>query len=216
MAILRMFKDSAAELKSVRCITVTAMLIALNLVLKSVAIYPSEDLKITFSYLALAAIGMLFGPSVSFLAGIVTDILGMLIAQTMGAFNPLFTVVEAMGAMIYGIFLYRMKYVRIDFKNFKLFALLKQVWRIIAAKVAVVLVCNVILNPLAMVITEYWTLDVALKVKIPARLIKYAIQTPIDWVLMIVVLYPVLLAYKTVFKDNTSTVSANKKDAAKI
>ncbi|MBQ8613536.1 MAG: ECF transporter S component, partial [Ruminiclostridium sp.] len=72
MAILRMFKNSALELKSLRCITVTAMLIALNLVLKSVTIYLSEDLKLTFSYLALASIGMLFGPSVGFIAGIIT------------------------------------------------------------------------------------------------------------------------------------------------
>lgn len=201
MTIIRIFKKSALELKSVKCLTVTAMLIALNLVLKSVAIYPSEDLKITFSYLALAAIGMLFGPTVSFLAGIVTDILGMLIAQTMGAFNPLFTIVEAVGALIYGLFLYEMKYVKIDFKETKFLSLLKQVWRIIAAKVSVVVVCNVILNPLAMIITKYWTWEVALTVKIPARLLKYAIQTPIDCVLMILVLYPILLAYKTVFKD---------------
>ena len=201
MTIFKMFKNSALELKSIRCITVTAMLIALNLVLKSVTIYLSEDLKLTFSYLALAAIGMLFGPTVSFMAGIVTDILGMLIAQTMGAFNPLFTIVEASGAMIYGIVLYGMKYVKVDFKNFKFFELIKQVWRIIVAKVAVVIVCNIVLNPLAMIIAEYWTWEVAIGVKIPTRLIKYAIQTPVDCVLMILVLYPVLLAYKTVFKD---------------
>ena len=209
MAILRMFKNSALELKSLRCITVTAMLIALNLVLKSVTIYLSEDLKLTFSYLALASIGMLFGPSVGFIAGIITDILGMIIAQTTGAFNPLFTVVEASGAMIYGMFLYGMKYVKVDFSNFKFFALLKQVWRVIAAKVAVVVVCNIVLNPLAMIIAEYWTWDVALKVKIPARLVKYAIQTPVDCVLMILVLYPVLLAYKTVFRDKKAVTAGN-------
>ena len=185
------------------------MLIALNLVLKSVTIYLSDDLKLTFSYLALAAIGMLFGPTVSFMAGIVTDILGMIIAQTMGAFNPLFTIVEASGAMVYGIFLYGMKYVKIDFKDFKFLELIKHVWRIIAAKVAVVIICNIILNPLAMIIAEYWTWEVAIGVKIPTRLIKYAIQTPVDCVLMILVLYPVLLAYKTVFKDKKALSASN-------
>lgn len=209
MAIFRMFKKSALELKSLRCLTVTAMLIALNLVLKSVTIYLSDDLKLTFSYLALAAIGMLFGPTVSFMAGIVTDILGMIIAQTMGAFNPLFTIVEASGAMVYGIFLYGMKYVKIDFKDFKFLELIKHVWRIIAAKVAVVIICNIILNPLAMIIAEYWTWEVAIGVKIPTRLIKYAIQTPVDCVLMILVLYPVLLAYKTVFKDKKALSASN-------
>lgn len=219
MAILRIFKNSALELKNIRCITVTAMLIALNLVLKSVTIYLSEDLKLTFSFLALAAIGMLFGPSVSFLAGIITDILGMLLAQTMGAFNPLFTIVEATGAMIYGLFLYGMKYVKFDFKdfNFKSFlSLIKQAWRIIVAKLTVVIVCNVILNPLAMIIAEYWTWEVALQVKIPARLIKYAIQTPVDWVLMFLVLYPVLLAYKTVFRNKSGSITEKKDNTAKI
>lgn len=219
MAILRIFKNSALELKNIRCITVTAMLIALNLVLKSVTIYLSEDLKLTFSFLALAAIGMLFGPSVSFMAGIITDILGMLLAQTMGAFNPLFTIVEATGAMIYGLFLYGMKYVKFDFKdfNFKSFLnLIKQAWRIIVAKLTVVIVCNVILNPLAMIIAEYWTWEVALQVKIPARLIKYAIQTPVDWVLMFLVLYPVLLAYKTVFRNKSGSITEKKDNTAKI
>lgn len=218
MAILRMFKNSALELKNVRCLTVTAMLIALNLVLKSVTVYLSEDLKLTFSFLALAAIGMLFGPTVSFMAGIITDILGMLLAQTMGAFNPLFTIVEATGAMIYGMFLYGMKYVKIDFKGMNVSSFLKlisHIWRIIVAKLTVVIVCNVILNPLAMIIAEYWTWEVAVKVKIPARLIKYAIQTPVDWVLMVLVLYPVLLAYKTVFR-NKSAVVETKDNTAKI
>ncbi len=208
MAILRMFRDSARELKSLRCLTVTAMLIALDLVLKETTVYLSEDTKITFAYLALASIGMLFGPTVGLLAGIVTDVLGMIVAPSTGAFNPLFTVVEASGAMIYGMFLYGMKYVKVDFKNFKLLELIKNVWRILAAKLAVVVVCNIILNPLAMIICGYWTVETTVMVKIPARLIKYAIQTPIDWVLMILVLYPVLLAYKTVFREKERSISA--------
>lgn len=208
MAIFRMFKDSARELKSLRCITVTAMLVALDLALKNVTVYITEDTKISFAYLALASIGMLFGPTVGLLAGTVTDILGMIIGKSIGAFNPLFTVVEASGAMIYGMFLYGMKYVKIDFKNFKFLELIKNVWRILAAKLAVVVVCNLILNPLAMIITEVWSWEVALTVKIPARLIKYAIQTPVDWVLMILVLYPVLLAYKTVFREKERSISA--------
>ena len=118
MAIFKMFKDSALEFKNLRCITVTAMLIALNLALKSVTVYITDDLKISFSFLALAAIGMLFGPTVSFLSGAITDILGLLIANTIGAFNPLFTLVEAVGAMLYGLFLYRLKPIKFDKETF--------------------------------------------------------------------------------------------------
>lgn len=217
MAIFKMFRDSAMELKSLRCLTVTAALIALDLVLKSVTVVVSDDIKITFAYLALASVGMLFGPTVGLLAGIITDVLGFFISSTGGAFNPLFTVVEAVGAMIYGMFLYRMKYVKIDFEDKnseslikRIFKLLIQSWRIIAAKLTVVVVCNIILNPLFMIILEYWTFETAISVKIPARLIKYAIQTPVDCVLMILVLFPVLVAYKSIFRGQ------EKKAAAKM
>ncbi len=208
MAIFKMFADSAKELKSLRCITTTAVLIALDIVLKSVNINITDDFKITFAYLALASIGMLFGPTVGLIAGVVTDLIGMLLPTATGSFNPLFTIVEAAGGMLYGIFLYRMKYVRLDWSNgfFRtLGSNLAHTWRIIAAKVAVVIVCNIILNPLAMIFSSWWTWETAIFVKIPARLIKYAIQTPVDCVLMILVLFPVLFAYKSIFKNQNTT-----------
>ncbi len=205
MAFFKMFTDSAKELKKLRCLTTTAVLIALDIALKSVSINITDDLKITFAYLALATIGMLFGPTVALMAGIVTDLIGMMLPTATGAFNPLFTIVEATGAMLYGIFLYRIRYVKIDrekgifrscMDNFK------DVWRILAAKISVVIVCNIVLNPLAMIICGWWTVETAVMVKIPARLIKYAIQTPIDILLMILVLFPVLHAYKTMTRGN--------------
>ncbi len=208
MAIFKIFADSAKELKNLRCLTTTAVLIALDIALKSVNINITDDFKITFAYLALASIGMLFGPTVGFMAGIVTDLIGMLLPTATGSFNPLFTIVEATGAMLYGLFLYRMKYVKLDWSNgfFRtLGGSLAHTWRIIAAKVAVVIVCNVILNPIAMILSSYWTVETAIFVKIPARLIKYAIQTPVDCVLMILVLFPVLFAYRSIFKNQNTT-----------
>lgn len=219
MAILRMFKDSALELKNLRCLTVTAVLIALDVVLKSVNINVTDDLKITFAYLALASIGMLFGPTVAMLAGVITDLVGMLLPTATGAFNPLFTVVEVAGGMVYGLFLYRMRYVKLDFKaeegtsKFKKFlSNFKHIWRIVVAKIMVVIVCNIILNPIAMILSGYWTVEVAIFAKIPTRLIKYAIQTPVDIILMILVLFPVLLAYRNIFKNDANN-SKNEKIA---
>ncbi len=208
MALFKMFADSAKELKKLRCITTTAVLIALDIALKSLNINITEDFKITFAYLALASIGMLFGPTVGMIAGIVTDLIGMMLPSATGSFNPLFTIVEAAGGMVYGIFLYRMKYVKLDWSSgfFRtLGGSLVHTWRIIAAKVAVVIVCNIILNPLAMILSSWWTWETAIFVKIPARLIKYAIQTPVDCVLMILVLFPVLFAYRSIFKNQSNT-----------
>lgn len=203
MAFLKMFSESAKELRSLRCLTVTAMMIALDLALKSVTIPLGEDIKISFAFIALATIGMLYGPTVSFIAGIVTDLLGFLIFPSGGGgFNPLFTIVEATGALIYGMFLYNLVFTKVDLKNFKSNSkkAVMQVMRIIFAKVTVVVVCNLIMTPMANVLAGYWTWETAM-VKFPARLIKNCIQCPVDCVLLIVMLFPILLAYKSIFRD---------------
>ncbi len=267
MAFFKMFADSAKELKTLRCITVTAMMIALNLALKSITIYVTDDLKISFSYLALATIGMLFGPTVGFFAGAVTDILGLLVQQMMSAFNPLYTLVEATGGMLYGLFLYKLQPVKFSKEMFNtttdpnvpalnginakilsalliisisvlyniyqfnalfvvyviVFALLygillhklallpwKQLLRIIGAKLSVALVCNIIMTPAIMVITEVWALDAALNVKIPLRLLKNAIQCPVDIMILILILFPIMTAYKSIFKNQNTTRTDNK------
>lgn len=266
MAIFRMFKDSALEFKKLRCITVTAMLIALNLALKSVTVYVTDDLKISFSFLALAAIGMLFGPTVSFLSGAVTDILGLLVANTIGAFNPLFTLVEAVGAMLYGLFLYKLKPIKFDKETFKasadsnsmflsginaklvsliiigsvvalkfvynindlfvVYAIVvavlygcilyklaalpwKQLLRVIGAKFSVAVVCNIIMTPLVMLISGFWSAEVMWTVKIPMRLVENAIKVPVDCVLLMIVLFPIMVAYNRIFRNQD--VNARRK-----
>ena len=116
MAFFRNFKKSFEELKSIRCLTVTALLIGVSVALKFVMIMPSETLKISFAFVGLAAIGMLYGPVVAGLAGVVTDVIGFLVKPT-GAFSPIFTLVEVAGAVIYGIFLYGLNPVKLDFSS---------------------------------------------------------------------------------------------------
>lgn len=78
-----MFIRSAKELKSIRCLCVTAMLIALDLALKLfVGIQVTDSMKISFAFIAIASIGMLYGPTVGFAAGIITDLLGFIIKPT--------------------------------------------------------------------------------------------------------------------------------------
>lgn len=120
MAFFRNFKKSFEELKSIRCLTVTALLIGVSVALKFVMIMPSETLKISFAFVGLAAIGMLYGPVVAGLAGVVTDVIGFLVKPT-GAFSPIFTLVEVAGAVIYGIFLYGLNPVKLDFQQICIF-----------------------------------------------------------------------------------------------
>lgn len=100
------FKRSAQELKSIRCLAVTAVLIALACILKTLTIQPLPTLKIGFAFVAISAIGMLYGPTVAGLSCVATDVIGYLISNQQQGFSPLFTLVEVTGGVIYGIFLY--------------------------------------------------------------------------------------------------------------
>lgn len=279
MLFFEKFGKSALELKSLRCITVTGVIIALDLVLKLVSIKITSDLKITFAYLGLATIGMLFGPTVAFLAGTITDILGYLL-NSEGGFSPLFTLVEAVGAMIYGIFLYDLKPLRdskklsYEEKKKNIFKILfsslgigaavgvisgaamfavsaftapymestgfpakvaaifadgsmtyigaiigfiygafftaiimtgaqekngvRSSVKIILSKITVVIICNLIMTPMAMIMSGYTTLD-AMIAGFPLRVVKNLIQCPVDCVIMLIILFPILAAYKKIF-----------------
>ena len=65
------FVRSLHELKSTRCIAVTALLIAINITLDllGLTIKLPPNLRIGFGFLCNAAIGMLFGPVVGMMAG---------------------------------------------------------------------------------------------------------------------------------------------------
>lgn len=179
-----MFIRSAKELKSIRCLCVTAMLIALDIALKFlVGIQVTDSVKISFAFVAIASIGMLYGPTVGFAAGIITDLLGFVVKPT-GAFDIRFTLIEALGALIYGLFLY-------NAVNGK--------WllpRIIAAKTTVVIICNLWL-------TTWAISSVAGKgflVMLPARVISNLAMLPVDIFILAMFLPIVLRTYNTVFK----------------
>ena len=198
MAFFRNFKESFEELKSIRCLTVTALLIGVSVALKFVMIMPSETLKISFAFVGLAAIGMLYG---------VTDVIGFLVKPT-GAFSPIFTLVEVAGAVIYGIFLYGLNPVKLDFSSRSaFFGGLKtngfQVFRIFMAKFCVNLFCNVFLNTIAMVIMGYFAPEV-FWVKITTRIVKNLTMLPIEVFILLLVLYPVMVAYRAAFREKRS------------
>ena len=280
MSFFEKFGRSAMELKSLRCITVTGILIALDIVLKMFSITVTKDLKITFAFIALAAIGMLFGPTVGFLAGVITDVIGYLIKPE-GGFSPLFTFVEAFGAMLYGLFLYDVSIKAVSdegsaekkkdsvgstlLKGFiigvivgaamagimllmsvimssykedagvagKIAAVLTNstmIWvagvvgvaygliftfiirmtnssgsalRAVIAKVTVVVVCNLLMTPVAMVISGYMTWE-SLIANYPVRIVKNAVQCPVDCIILVIMLVPIRAAYRKIMVRRTA------------
>lgn len=219
MAFFANFKKSALELKNLRCLCVTAILIALDLVLKTfLNVQVTEDLKISFAFVAVASIGMLYGPTVAGLACVVTDVIGYLI-KPVGGFSPLFTLVEVAGGVIYGCFLYNFSPVKLDFSDGKAFgkSLLGNtvgVVRIAAAKVTVAVVCNLLMTPLFITIQKtmeagsysaevflvgFWT-------RLTKRVLKNLVEIPLHVAILLVALFPIMAAYNSVFGRRRKTV----------
>ena len=91
---------------SSQVITVSAMLIALGVILSFLRIPLSTVTEITLTGLPIAVGGYMFGPWIGFLIGALIDICGYF-ASPRGAFFPGFTISTALTGMIYGLLLYR-------------------------------------------------------------------------------------------------------------
>lgn len=103
-SFVSMFRSSAKELKTVRCLTVTGILIAVFTVLDMHSIRIGEFLKINLAFTALAAVGMLFGPVPAMLAALAGDLVGCILGGQ--APLPLFSCTAMLEGLLYGILLY--------------------------------------------------------------------------------------------------------------
>ena len=102
------WKDAAAELKSIKMLVVTALMIALRIALKPLAIPLGPQLSIQTAMLATALGAMIFGPVVAIPAAIISDTIGFMIFPTGDYFLP-FVLTEIASTMIYALCLYRAK-----------------------------------------------------------------------------------------------------------
>lgn len=174
--ICSLFKSSAKNCKSLRAITITAMFIALNLVLDRVSIQLTPELRIGVGFLTSAMIAMMFGPVMGISAGFVTEILSYVLYPR-GAYFPGFTLTAMVGGLIYGLVLYQ--------KEIRMF-------RAFAAKGLVNLLCNIGLNTLWLSMLQ----GQAVFVLLPARLLKNVILWPLESLLLFLVARAVMAIYQ--------------------
>ena len=158
------FVSSSQELKKVPALAACAMFAALAMILNSVAsISIGPYIKIGFSAIPNQLVDYLFGPVTGSLFAGVLDIVKYVLKPD-GAFFFGFTFNAMLAAFIYGCFYYQKKL---------------PVWRVLLAKLIVILVVNVFLNTL-------W-LDMlygkGFLVLLPARAVKNLIMWPIDSVI---------------------------------
>jgi ECF transporter S component (folate family) len=190
-----MFKNSARELKSPRCLATAGILIALGIILNMPGLpfsFQIVNFKITFGYLAIAAIGMLFGPVVAMLAAVPFDLIPAMMG-TQGV-NILFLIPEVLSGLIFGTLLYGYAS-RVEMKGGVLWATW-QVTRVVIARLFTVILCYFVLNNFFIYIlysppssqgVPFWIWAFG---RNGAKII---VQFPIDMVLMFTVL-PILRA----------------------
>ncbi|MBQ4641077.1 MAG: folate family ECF transporter S component [Oscillospiraceae bacterium] len=103
------WRDAASELKSLKMLVVTALLIALRVALKPLAIpLGNPQLCIQTAMLATALGAMIFGPVVAIPAAIISDTIGFMIFPNGDYFLP-FVLTEIASTMVYSLCLYRSK-----------------------------------------------------------------------------------------------------------
>ena len=102
------WRDAANEMNSTKMLVVTALMVALRIVLKPFAIYIAPQLAIQTAMLATALGAMIFGPVIAIPAAIVSDTIGFMLFPTGDYFLP-FVLTEIASTMIYALFLYRAK-----------------------------------------------------------------------------------------------------------
>ncbi len=205
-SFFRMFVTSAKEFKSIKCITITGVFIAVSMLIESFSI-DIRFAKLNFAFVAIAVIGMLFGPTVSLFAGFACDVVGFMVHPT-GGFFPAYTLVAGLQGLIYGVCLYHKNdkhsilignNVTNKQKDITLFV------KIVIARLIDVIVINLFINT-ALNLHYGFIPKAAYSSAIVARIAKNVIELVVDIPLLFIILPVCLVAYKRTVR---SRVKAN-------
>jgi ECF transporter S component (folate family) len=181
-----LFKDSAKELKSVKCLALTGVFVALFIILDFFSIRIGAFAKVNFSFAALAVVGMIYGPVPAALAAIAGDLLGCII--TGGVPIPLLTATAALEGLLYGAMLYK--------RQGKMLAVMAVASRLIDSFV-INLVCNTLVLMNAGYMSKTWE-------QFGVRVVKIAAEAVIYCPLLAAFLPAVYLIYKRAYKSSTA------------
>ncbi len=165
--MLNKLKDSSKNLKNSRILCTAAILSALFVVLYSVKLQITPDLRITFTFIPLALAGWLLGPVPAMLTGMIGDLAGCLLFPA-GPYFFGFTLTKILSGLFYGLFLYKS-----DMKRLFLPTAL--------ATLSINVLLNVLLNALWLSILygKAWSVYAA------AHLVKNIITLPIEILILI-------------------------------
>ncbi|MGL4344360.1 MAG: folate family ECF transporter S component [Cellulosilyticaceae bacterium] len=154
-----------------------ALLIALNIVLVRMApIYLGPTLRITFGFIPIVMMALLFGPTYASVGAGIADFIGAVVFPVGGAYFPGFTLSAILTGFIYGKILHEKRL---------------SLWRIVASNLLVIILVQLLLNSLWLTLLY----DKAFMVLITSKLVKSLGMLPIESMMILLVskyLYPVV------------------------
>lgn len=204
------WRDAASELKSTKMLVVTALLIAIRIALKPLAIpLGNPQLAIQTATLATALGAMIFGPVVAIPAAIISDTIGFMIFPNGDYFLP-FILTEIASTLAYALCLYRAK---------------PSATRVIIARFLICFVVNILIQT-PIIAWQYTYMGNPAEAKktlmgmfTVARLFKNLFFFPIESVvitLFLKALIPVTTRARLTFTDNSGMGFTKKQIAALV
>lgn len=174
-AFKKYFLEPFSLLKKPRHMAKCAMILALSVLSSYImSFYPSNYIKISFSFLFIAIAGMKYGPLIAASVAAISDII-CFIAHPTGPYMPLLTLTTALGGLIVGLFLYKDK---------------NSLLRIIISRLIIVVFISTLLDTYIISLL----FDTMFTAFLISRMIKNIIAFPIE----IILLFGILKAVKRI------------------
>lgn len=103
------WRQALAETRNLRTLVIAALLSAVSIAMGALFIPVGESLRVYFSFIPRAILGMVCGPIVGLAAGAVIDLTEFFLFPSGFSFFPGYTLNTMLGLFFYGLFLYKQK-----------------------------------------------------------------------------------------------------------
>ncbi len=164
------WRDAAAELKDTRTLVIAALMVALRVATKGLAVPIAPNIRLFSVASFINALGaMIVGPVVAIPAAFLSDFLGVLIWEGLGTYFLPYVLQEIGSSLIWALLLYRAKVTP---------------WRVMLGRLSICVIVNVVLGvSIDMLYQQYFYGASTVVLTIP-RVLKNTFMFPIEAVAM--------------------------------
>lgn len=164
------WRDAVSELKDTRTLVIAALMIALRVATKGLAVPIAPNIRLFSVASFINALGaMIVGPVVAIPAAFLSDFLGVLIWEGLGTYFLPYALQEIASSLIWALLLYRAKVTP---------------WRVMLGRLSICLIVNVVLGvSIDMLYQQYFFGKSTVVLTIP-RVLKNTFMFPIEAVAM--------------------------------